>query len=74
MFVTPAQLVQSLKRQQRRRSDTAFAASLGISTTYWILIKRRLREPGPKVLTALGLKKVYVRNGKSARNGNGHVG
>jgi transcriptional regulator with XRE-family HTH domain len=64
--LTHPQIVRALIKLQGTRSDTEYAAMLGISASYWSLIRkgrRKLLRPTARILKALGLKQVYVRNG-----------
>ena len=68
-MMTQAQIVTQLRRRQGKRSDTEFAAELGVSAQYWYLVRNGRRPPGPKILKSLGMvaKKVYVSGEASGR-------
>ena len=76
MTVNHAQLVRTLIRRQGAMSDTQFAAKLGISASYWVLIRsgrRKLLNPSARILKFLGMRKVYVPSHEEdgIANGNG---
>lgn len=51
------QLMKYLRTEQGEQTQAAFAATLNCSTAYLSDIYAGRREPGPKVLEALGLKR-----------------
>lgn len=61
--LTRQQLIDLLRAYQGARSQKAFAEELGCSTAYLCDIYAGNRDPGPKVLEAIGLKeeKIYRR-------------
>lgn len=76
MSFTQQQVANMVRKRQGRKTDTAFAAELGVSCATINLIRLGLRLPGPKVLKALGLKTVIVadngpemRHARDGRNG-----
>lgn len=66
-MISNPQIIKELKRRQGSLSQKAFASSLGITPAYLSDLYAGKRDPGPKVLKVLGLKKVkaYEIKGES---------
>ena len=58
--MTTKQIIRMLKRNQGKRSITRYAIDMGISPSYLSYVYQRKREPGPKILRAIGLKVIVV--------------
>jgi transcriptional regulator with XRE-family HTH domain len=58
--LTQTQIVNRLKTQQGKLSAREFAKALGISHVYLLNIYNGKREPGPAVLTKLGIEREVV--------------
>lgn len=56
-YLTHDQLIRWLERRQGQRTQKAFADEIGISGSYLGEIYQKTREPGPKVLRAIGVKR-----------------
>jgi transcriptional regulator with XRE-family HTH domain len=54
------QVIGLLKKRQGRRPNTELAVELGISKQYLGDVLRGRRDPGPPILKALGIKRVFV--------------
>lgn len=59
-ILSSEQVLQLLKKRQGNRPNTELAAELGISKQYLGDVLRGRRDPGPPILKALGIKKVFV--------------
>lgn len=60
-FLTIEDVLELIRREVKAcGTQQAFAVKVGITQGYVNDILRRKREPGPKVLEALGLEKVVV--------------
>jgi transcriptional regulator with XRE-family HTH domain len=55
-------LIRELKRRQGERSLRQFAAELGVAPSYLSDVYRGRREPGPKILRLLGVRKRVTRS------------
>jgi plasmid maintenance system antidote protein VapI len=61
----PVELLQGLIRE-KYKSSAALAAKLGVSRSYLSELLRGSRQPGPKILDRLGLRRhtVYIQSGR----------
>lgn len=58
--LTREDVIKLMRKKQGQRTDAEFARELGISAPYLFEIFRGTRDPGDKVLEALGLQKETV--------------
>lgn len=58
--MTEAQLIALLQKRVDRDGLRASASDMGLSAPYLLDVIRGRREPGPKILAALGWEKVVT--------------
>ena len=59
-YLSRAEVIARMKREQGKRSNVEFARLLGISGTNLCEIYRGTRQPGSAVLAYLGLQKLVL--------------
>jgi transcriptional regulator with XRE-family HTH domain len=57
---TKEQVIKALRKAQGDRTAKDFAASIGVSQAYLSDVYHGRREPGPSILSAIGLQRVYA--------------
>lgn len=60
MMYTRDQVVEMLRKKQGTRLVSKFAADIGVTEAYVYDIYRNRRDPGPAILSVLGMEKVVM--------------
>jgi transcriptional regulator with XRE-family HTH domain len=60
--MTNEDVLSELKRRQGDGSQKALAERIGVSPQYLVDVIKKRREPGPKILKALGIVKTVTFN------------